>query len=270
MSARATAWAWQQIAAGRAGTVACRLVLLKLADRADDLGKCWPGHERTAADLQISERAARDAALYLEKCGLLLVERRQDRAGRDISNMYRLPLTPEEGGGGRGNNFPPGRQDFQGGGNNVPPNLSDESNKVIEERETPRTRARRAPAPAAVAAGSRSPCFSSLGVWHQQGNERDDQALEQLAALPPELVQEAASLAAAADPRATAWPGPTLALAKRLTGALRARQEVEQVATRPVIAPARRAALAAACRADVDRRLAAKAAAQGINPGEQG
>ncbi len=127
MSARATAWAWQQIAAGRAGTTASRLVLLKLADRADDDGRCWPGHDRTAADLQISERAARDAALFLESAGLLQVERRQDRSGRNLSNVYSLPVDS----GGRGKNVPPGGNEFPDGRQDLPPNLTRSKPKKI-------------------------------------------------------------------------------------------------------------------------------------------
>lgn len=105
MSAAATAWAWRQIAAGRARSPAARLVLLKLADRADDMGRCWPGHERTASDCDLSLRGARDAHAALEKGGLVLVERRRDTAGRDLPNVYRLPLFEVEGEGA--NSAPP-------------------------------------------------------------------------------------------------------------------------------------------------------------------
>lgn len=96
MSAAATAWAWKMIAAGCVRNPAAKLTLLKLSDRADDAGKCWPGHERTALDCGLSERGARKAFEELERDGLIVVERRRDMAGRDLSNVYRLPLREGE------------------------------------------------------------------------------------------------------------------------------------------------------------------------------
>ena len=100
MSAKAMAWAWSQIAAGRVpGGPGAALVLLRLADRADPEGKCWPGHQRTAADLQVAQSTVRSAIRALESVGLLAVEAREVE-GRNFSNLYFLAvdnLFPEPG-----------------------------------------------------------------------------------------------------------------------------------------------------------------------------
>lgn len=96
MSAIATAWAWRQIQNGRVRNIAARLVLLKLADRSDDKGLCWPGHEKTAGDCDLSEKGARKAMSELEEGSLVFVERRKDKSGRDLSNRYYLPIEREE------------------------------------------------------------------------------------------------------------------------------------------------------------------------------
>ena len=85
------AWAWAQIAAGRAAGPSTALVLLKLADRADPEGRCWPGHERTAADLGLSPSTVRSATSKLDAAGLLEIQRRKVE-GRDASNLYLLRL----------------------------------------------------------------------------------------------------------------------------------------------------------------------------------
>lgn len=97
MSAKASAWAWEMIKAlcapGLPGLgPAARLVLLKLADRADETGTCWPGHERTAGDTGLSHLSARRATQELEQRGLVKVTRQRDRAGRNVANRYQLAL----------------------------------------------------------------------------------------------------------------------------------------------------------------------------------
>lgn len=99
MSARATAFSWRVIGAGTLTGPAHALVLLKLGDRADDRGICWPGHERTARDCSLTDKTARAAAKALEELGILLVERRRDTAGRNLSNRYRFNFNWEPPGG---------------------------------------------------------------------------------------------------------------------------------------------------------------------------
>lgn len=92
VSIAALNWALGMIAGGRAGSTATKLVLLRLADRADPHGVCWPGHETTAADLDLGQSTVVSAVRSLSTNGLLRIERRTDAAGRDLPNRYHLSL----------------------------------------------------------------------------------------------------------------------------------------------------------------------------------
>lgn len=66
-----------------------KLVLLALADRANDDGECWPGRESLATKCSIGLRTIDGHILSLQKKGLLAVEHRRD--GKKIkTNLYRL------------------------------------------------------------------------------------------------------------------------------------------------------------------------------------
>lgn len=94
MSAAAVAWAFRVIEKRNDGlTPAMKLVLLRLADRADPNGVCWPGHERTARDLGLSESTVHAAIAGLGRAGILRIIRRRDQAGRDKPNLYEIPIT---------------------------------------------------------------------------------------------------------------------------------------------------------------------------------
>ena len=67
------------------------LVLLALADYADDNGYCWPAMPSVAAKARMSERNARRIIRKLEASGLLLVE---ENRGRNATNRYRV-IAPE-------------------------------------------------------------------------------------------------------------------------------------------------------------------------------
>lgn len=79
MSAAAMAWAWEIVKSG--GQPIASLVLLRLADRADPEGVCWPGHRRTASDLNVSQRQVQRVIKDLAALGLITVEERPGRAG---------------------------------------------------------------------------------------------------------------------------------------------------------------------------------------------
>lgn len=81
MSIRASNWAWET---GRAlglnqGEL---LVLVRIADHADNDGKCWPGEEGLAEYVCASERTVRRHLGTLSELGLLHRERRTPKQGR--------------------------------------------------------------------------------------------------------------------------------------------------------------------------------------------
>lgn len=89
MSTSASAWVWANSQAK--GTA--RLVLLALADQADDSGRCYPSVSYIAQKCRIAERTTQDALQHLESLGELA---RDLRVGR--STVYRLVMPPAVGG----------------------------------------------------------------------------------------------------------------------------------------------------------------------------
>ncbi len=71
---------------------AALLVLLRLADRADAAGRCYPGANSLAADTRMTVRSVRNALTALQQLGVLKVE---CRGGGATSNRYCLALSVE-------------------------------------------------------------------------------------------------------------------------------------------------------------------------------
>lgn len=69
-----------------------KLVLLKLADQANDLGQCWPSYASVAKAAEVSKRAVMKHIDWLEEHGFLTVERRKKSDGENQSNLYCLTL----------------------------------------------------------------------------------------------------------------------------------------------------------------------------------
>jgi hypothetical protein len=67
------------------------LMMLAIADFADDAGAAYPGVETLARKSRMSERNARYVLRELEACGEISVEQ---NAGPKGSNLYRIKLTP--------------------------------------------------------------------------------------------------------------------------------------------------------------------------------
>lgn len=68
------------------------LVMLALADFADDAGMCWPAMAAIAGKARMTERGARGIVRRLEIRGVLTIE---EARGRTYSNRYRLVVKPE-------------------------------------------------------------------------------------------------------------------------------------------------------------------------------
>lgn len=78
-------WAWRQ-----ALTPTLKLVLMALADAADDQGVCWPSVSTLAKKCTVSTRTVQRSLRYLIDSELLIAEARRRRDGSSTSNRYRL------------------------------------------------------------------------------------------------------------------------------------------------------------------------------------
>lgn len=65
------------------------LLLLKLADRANDDGVCWPGHTSLAKAARISRRKAIDKLAEIEESGEVVIGRRGELAKKGEKGKYR-------------------------------------------------------------------------------------------------------------------------------------------------------------------------------------
>lgn len=86
MSGKVTGWAFEQ----ETGSPISKLVLVKLADNANDLGLSWPSVTRLVRQTELSERSVRDHLQKLQDLGLLRIIERRERSGRQRSNCYYL------------------------------------------------------------------------------------------------------------------------------------------------------------------------------------
>ena len=80
-------WAWQAPL-----PLGPKIVLLALADSADDAGICWPGHRSLAAKCSVTVRTVQRTIAALQAQGQLLIEPRYRQDGSRSSNRYRLPI----------------------------------------------------------------------------------------------------------------------------------------------------------------------------------
>ena len=94
-----------------------KLVLIKLADNANDAGECWPSYQHVADQCEISRSTAKNHVRELEKAGLL---RREYRKNGELnqSNVFHLTL---DGGAGAALG---GAGDALGGGAGDDPRIS--------------------------------------------------------------------------------------------------------------------------------------------------
>ena len=88
-----------------------KLVLLKLADNASDLGECWPSYQHIADQCEISKRSVMNHIQALCECGLIKKELRTGPKGNS-SNVYQLNLrSAGDSPGGSANRSLPGATD---------------------------------------------------------------------------------------------------------------------------------------------------------------
>jgi hypothetical protein len=70
-----------------------KLVLMALADAADDIGVCWPRVSTVATKCNVSTRTVRRVMQTLTAWDLLVSEQRYRKDGSCSSNRYRLLLS---------------------------------------------------------------------------------------------------------------------------------------------------------------------------------
>lgn len=78
----------------KVGSPIRKLVLMKLADNANDKGQCWPSYQHIADQCEISKRSVINHIEQLEKDGLLKIQHRKGEKG-NRSNLYKLTLGSE-------------------------------------------------------------------------------------------------------------------------------------------------------------------------------
>src|SRR3990170_5946037 len=89
MSVTAIAWAFRQ----KCKTPAEKLVLIALADLANDAGLCWPGQEYLAGKCDLSREAICRLLRSLEGQKTITSVRRKDTTGRDTGKQYILKIS---------------------------------------------------------------------------------------------------------------------------------------------------------------------------------
>ena len=128
----------------RVGNPLRKLVLLKLADNASDLGECWPSYQHIADQCEISKRSVMNHIEALCEGGLIKKERRTGPKGNS-SNVYQLNLRSagDSPGGSANRSLPgagdslPGAGDSPGGSAGAAPRISHSFEPVNEPVNEP-------------------------------------------------------------------------------------------------------------------------------------
>ena len=121
----------------KVGNPARKIVLLKLADNANDDGICFPSYQYIADKCEMTRRSAISHIEYLIKMGLVSKKERKNKDG-SISNLYFLHL--EQGSENfalGGKNISLGSENFAlGGSENISPRTSHSLEPVNEPKKT--------------------------------------------------------------------------------------------------------------------------------------
>ena len=100
-----------------------KLVLLKLADNANDQGECWPSYQHIADQCEIGRSTVKSHVRALEEMGMLRREYRRN-GDQNQSNLFHLRLDEKEykqpsksgAGAAPGQELPEVGQELPGGG----------------------------------------------------------------------------------------------------------------------------------------------------------
>lgn len=114
-----------------------KLVLIKLADNANDQGESWPSYQHIADQCEISRSTVKVHIRELESAGLLRREFRR-KGEMNQSNVFHLTLDGGAGNapGGGASEHPPEASENPGGGAAAAPRTSHSSEPVKEPKPT--------------------------------------------------------------------------------------------------------------------------------------
>jgi predicted transcriptional regulator len=90
MSRPATIWAWEQSL-----KPLDKMVLLNLADRANENFECWPSMQTIADDCGLCRKSVFNSIVKLEQNKMIFVERRTTSHGKS-SNIYTISMTRKQ------------------------------------------------------------------------------------------------------------------------------------------------------------------------------
>lgn len=125
----------------RVGNPLRKLVLIKLADNASDIGECWPSYQHVADQCEISKRSVMNHITALCEAGLLRKEIRKGGPKGNSSNVYFLTLEGGESPApgvvqqihqGSAAGSPPSESPAPGGSAGAAPRISNSFESVIE------------------------------------------------------------------------------------------------------------------------------------------
>lgn len=96
MSIEALGWVWKQDMTNESAS--WKLVLLALADSANEDGECWPAYKTLAKKTSLSYDQTRRIVRQLESIALIVrVDRQRDNGSR-TSNMFQIGVVPDDHG----------------------------------------------------------------------------------------------------------------------------------------------------------------------------
>ena len=123
----------------KVGNPVRKLVLLKLADQANDNGECWPSYKTIAEAAECSRRSAVTHIDWLEKHGFLWIEERRIEGNRNLTNVYHLTLGKGKLENGEGGENPAlgGETVALGGGENPAPKPVNNNQSMNHINTTP-------------------------------------------------------------------------------------------------------------------------------------
>lgn len=187
--------AFDALAAGRVpGGAATALVLLKIANRADENGVCWPSLDRLASDTGLGRRTVERAVAELVASGLVRKETRRDGAGKAMSNVYHLDIALAE------------RQAERQAERHPDARIGQRNQSIRNPSKRVRAGAREGARAGARDSLGRGMVESGEGITHSPGDARDAAVLASIRQHPPAAIARAVEAARRRDSLGRAFP----------------------------------------------------------------